>query len=847
MSAKLNDFGAIQLTNGEFAISGTSPWQAPEINREMAFKVDAAKRTDNFSFGMLLWRVCLDGDPFKSLGDIQGTREERRQKRNVIITEKKKNGTLIPHVCQSLALFEGFTKHQLRILCDVISITLPSKAQERELHISQVIKLLTYDTYYLERHPITPSRMPSCIQVDLINFDKWYAEFEGLSTVVQSDIVSDLCEYAASSSSTASANAAQYREESEKRIAAAYQLAICYANGFGGKFQPEECLKWLSIAAKQGSTNAQDALRSFQKAFPGTSSDNRYSPVNSPDDEDKVSMLSSSWVSDFPVDEVSKYDESKRMLESKGEIGWLRAAQRGDYETLETLLNACAKLSSSADGVTPLHFLSSWDVKRAEGLGRKLVEAGANVDAFATPGLTRGGTALMWSVLDDHIEHTRILLDLGANPMVAPERDEDALSVAAKLHLMDHLRLLMEYVRPRALRGHLARLFEAATGGDSRFTRITRHGADWQVAAIKTFDFLEKWNSIFPDAPDLNTLLVPAILAATASPFGRVNTDVQMGFINKAAIKPSELQLLLRESIISYNKDLFDGLLKIHVPVDGVFEEGRSVLHLCARIPDDKLAVAHFTSCLLELGIDLERRDNKGFTPWMDAVLGRKWDLADILLDKGANSLNTDVEGFNIMGLCIKTVNLGAIKYLLKYAGDQKFKDQFFLVNKEKQISSLQLAASLPLARAHGMKVEVMGTFLTILKYFGQDPSQINFRSDGIYAGATAIEIAFSKGVVHAVWHLAKKEGATLPSTNWVSASTRAHVQASEDYLKHKNFERCVYIVENWEKDREKISALVADWTNLKTIDESVVASSWEPVVWDYSCRRKYIKGRIYT
>ena len=846
MSAKLNDFGAIQLFNGEFALSGTSPWQAPEIHREVAFKVDAAKRTDNFSFGMLLWRVCLDGDPFKSLGDIQGTREERRHKRNVIITEKKKNRTLIPHVCQSLALFEGFTKQQLRMLCDVISITLPSEAEQRELHISQVIKLLTHDTYYLERHPITPSRMPAYVQVDLISFDKWYAEFEGLSTVVQSDIVSDLCQYAASLS-TASVNAAQLREESEKRVSAAYQLAICYANGFGGKFQPEECLKWLSIAAKQGFTNAQDALRSFQKAFPGHLSDIEYSlPVNSPDDEDKVSMLSSSWVSDFPVDQVREYDENKRMLESMGEIGWLRAAQRGDYETLKMLLNVRVKLSSSADGVTPLHFLSSWDVQKAESLGRKLVEAGANVDAFATPGLTRGGTPLMWSIFDDHIQHTRILLDLGANPMVAFGKDEDALSVAAKLHLVDHLHLLMQYVQPRALRGHLARLFGAAAGGDNRFTRITRHGVDWQVAAIRTFEFLKNWNGIFPDAPDLNTLLIPAILAGAASPFGRVNTDVQMGFITIAAIKPSQLQLLLRESILSYNKDLFDGLLKFYVPIDGVFEEGRTVLHLCARIPDDKLATAHFASCLLESGVDLERKDDKGFTPWMDAVLGRKWDLADILLDKGANPLKTDVEGFNIMGLCIKTVNLGAIKYLLKYASDDKFKDQFFLVNNEKQISSLQLAASLPLARAHGMRVEVMGTFLTILKYFGQDPSQVNFRSDGIYAGATAIDIALSKGVVHAVWHLAKK-GATLPSTNWVSALNRVHVQANEDYLKNKNFERCVYIVENWEKDREKTNGLAADWTNLKTIDESMVASSWEPAVWDYSCRYKYIKGRVYT
>ena len=64
-------------------LGGSRPWQAPEFSRTAYFKIEEAKRTDVYSFGMLLWRVFLDGDPFESLGDIEGkTPKEKRQSRN---------------------------------------------------------------------------------------------------------------------------------------------------------------------------------------------------------------------------------------------------------------------------------------------------------------------------------------------------------------------------------------------------------------------------------------------------------------------------------------------------------------------------------------------------------------------------------------------------------------------------------------------------------------------------------------------------------------------------------------------------------------------------------------------
>ena len=347
---------------------------------------------------------------------------------------------------------------------------------------------------------------------------------------------------------------------------------------------------------------------------------------------------------------------------------------------------------------------------------------------------------------------------------------------------------------------------------------------------------LQRWAQLFADDTSFEDLIGSAVLGGASSAYGRVNVDVQLSLIKGAGIQPRVLSNLLRHSVVTFNKELFDGLLDLEVPLDATFEEGRNLLHLCARIPDHSLAATAFAPRLIELYIDLERKDDGGLTPWMDAVLERKWDLADLFLQHGADPLQADINGDNIVGLCIQTVNLGALKFLMKYTGDKDFKKQFFVVNETKQITSLQLASSLTLPRAHGMKVEVMGTFLTILQNFAQDSSQVDFRSDGLMTGATALEIAASRGIVHAVRHLVKKD-ATLPSKEQLSELRSALSAESEDYIHKKNLERCIYIIESYGSDPEKTMQMAADWTNLKTIDESKVESSWENIVWKQSNR----------
>ena len=827
-------------------LGGSRPWQAPECLRGEFFKLEDAKRTDVYSFGMLVWRVFLDGDPFKSLeeslGESEGiTPQEKRQRRNVAVAEKKDKDELVQHVCTSLALSTKFTRLQLEMLCEVVSVTLVKESSRRTLDMARIIRLLTPDNWYEARHPVPPTRLPMDFDAHLLDMEKWYSEFESASPVVQAVVCDGYRDYAQGLSNETEPN------HEEKRTAAAYQLAICYANGFGVSLNAEECLKWLTFAAKRGSQRAHEALPKLMEALSQTHDCSKGSRILASELEPSMRLLQ---VSETPQESAlihvagkheSDLDLSIHSRTSENTT-WtlLSASESCRYDIMNTLLVRSAKPGTSEDGVSPLHFLSSWDITRAERLGHQMILTGFNVNAQAKPGPTVGGTPLMWSVYGDHLEHTSVLIKLGADPMASLDSGDDALTFAARLHLAPHLRLLLENVRPSSVHGHIGRLVEAALGGESRFMRMKRHGVTWKTAPMETLQLLRDWNNLFPDTKDFRDLALPALLDSLKSPYGRMNTDVQLYLIEWAGIEPSALGYLICESVLSFNVDLFDGLLDYGVHATHESGRKKSLLHLCAKIPDHSLAATAFAPRLLDMAATLDARDEDGITPWMDAILERKWDLADLLMRKGAQPLLTNKAGLNTLGLCINAVNLGSIKYLLKYSAEKdKFLEDSFLVNKAKQISALQLAAALPVPRAHGMKIEVLGTFLIILKNFTFQPWHLNFRSNGILPHATALDIAASLGNLHAVKNLVKR-GAHKSPENRTSALTWANSKLSDatEFVQRKNLERCAFIIEHWDQNTRNVRTTADDWTNIRTIDEEHVNSSWEIVVFDYKTRK---------
>ncbi|KAL8807400.1 MAG: hypothetical protein Q9182_000739 [Xanthomendoza sp. 2 TL-2023] len=343
---------------------------------------------------MLLWRVMFDGDPFKLLeggASFEGkTDKERRLKRNEMVGALKSDDRLVPHVCESLAVSEKFDRYQIEMLSEVMSITLALDPSRRELDLGRIIRLLTPNAWYESRHVLPPARLPTDLDTQLLDLEKWYSEFESASPVVQKHVAEGFRDSAEDIDTRGDWT------EQEKASAAAFQLAMCYANGFGVPFDANECLRWCRIAAGRGSQKAREALPRIAAAF--DMPENDYVTVSAPDD-DSFSVLSSSMISERSREEHIPIDEgisaSLRQYSIGGHQGtpsWtlLKAAESSEYNVLDSLLTNGAKSSVSKDGVSPLHFFSSWKADKAEILGQRLIQAGADINGRAQRGLTVG-------------------------------------------------------------------------------------------------------------------------------------------------------------------------------------------------------------------------------------------------------------------------------------------------------------------------------------------------------------------------------------------------------------------------------------------------------------------------
>ena len=407
------------------------------------------------------------------------------------------------------------------------------------------------------------------------------------------------------------------------------------------------------------------------------------------------------------------------------------------------------------------------------------------------------------------------------------------------------MRLLLKNIRPAEIDGWLHRLLVEALSGECRFARIIRHGTEWMTIPQKMNVLLQAWNLVFGQTEDWHHVLLSAVTESLDTTFGPSNTDIQLLFLDNSTVEPFECSRLLGASIVRDNQDFFDGLLQREVPITSLYEDDKTLLHLCAQNPNNTTTLVYYAKKVLECpDVDINARDSTGRTPFMDALLARKWDLAGFLLSRGADPLITTYSGYNIIGLIIQTLNLGAAKWAFKYSGvGDRFRESGFIVHPEKNISAIQEAARLKLPRAHGMKTEVSGLFLFILANF-MDRGKIDFRSDGILSNASALDIAAVNGNVHAVKALCKKD-AHVASGQSASGLARTALEsiAEGDFLAKKNLERCVYVIENWGKDAKGTEKVADGWTKLRTIDESNVRSSWEVIAWEWKVPNKRASG----
>ena len=69
----------------------------------------------------------------------------------------------------------------------------------------------------------------------------------------------------------------------------------------------------------------------------------------------------------------------------------------------------------------------------------------------------------------------------------------------------------------------------------------------------------------------------------------------------------------------------------------------------------------------------------------------------------------------------------------------------------------------------------------------------------------------------------------------WLEKRESSDGGGEEDvFLAKTNLERCIYIIENWDKDPEGTGREADKWTKLRTIDEDNIKDSWEIVAWEW-------------
>lgn len=128
LRAKLCDFGCAILdidseTSHPEGIPHTKPWNAPEYNKHL-IGLDIMK-TDVYSFGMMVWRVVMDNDPFRYI-DLSTDPFERV----LHLEDLKRANRILTYACSSVKKY--CTGEDLGILIHTLECTLESNAQLRD-------------------------------------------------------------------------------------------------------------------------------------------------------------------------------------------------------------------------------------------------------------------------------------------------------------------------------------------------------------------------------------------------------------------------------------------------------------------------------------------------------------------------------------------------------------------------------------------------------------------------------------------------------------------------------------------------------------------------------------------
>lgn len=280
--AKVTDFGCAHIHDGNDARlpGGTPIWSAPEAQDLIA--ANLLSKTDMYSYGLLVCSVMLEQNLY-SCFDLDGDRHEQRRNLDIL----KRNDTLLEYAERTLRS-KNVLKKDVDNTVQVLRRTLLLDPHSRTLD--------TLEDFFKPRHgeirrtsreiKLLPSRIPRLHDIDelslvsialpiwlslkcltirkFISLDEnsmqTTSKFFDTDWVVQSYIAQNLTlEWENKSTSNF------------RRGYTAFQLCICYLNGFGVRPSKTKASEFLDYAVSLGCTYAQHLFYKLKKYISGIS------------------------------------------------------------------------------------------------------------------------------------------------------------------------------------------------------------------------------------------------------------------------------------------------------------------------------------------------------------------------------------------------------------------------------------------------------------------------------------------------------------------------------------------------------------------------------------------------
>lgn len=389
------------------------------------------------------------------------------------------------------------------------------------------------------------------------------------------------------------------------------------------------------------------------------------------------------------------------------------ACRSGNFDCAMFLLESGAGAGPHEFGLeSPLHWLCSFEEPQMTALATKLIAAGAELENPS--GLMRADirhinadwehlfgvsvTPLGRAVLMKSLPAVKVLLKLGANPLAKLDLKmskvgQSAIEIAALLTLPHILEVLLLYLDQTSTEkqpfifdeGTMLRTAHAKTflsfDSTSLQSRLVRHGAEYKVAMFQTLQILHRRHQthrtwLNADSPSQ----VPG--QALCEEVKRGNIDIVEALLelgHDANGSPGHRPIA--EAVLTHNERAFRLLIgyNANIQTRTSTENGSqlSLLQLAASHPPTSQTGLFITEFLVNAGLPVDPLPDGSASAFVLAVRNQYFNLADLLLEKGADinfvyrSGSSSITVLAELARSHTMKTLASIEYLLKKNASQ--------------------------------------------------------------------------------------------------------------------------------------------------------------------------------